>query len=87
MSKSDLKARPIYHHKLDSIKAHLTIVFTALAMARFIETRTHLSIKKFVRTLKVIQACIVTIGSQQYQTQPNIDPDVKKLVDNLLRGY
>jgi hypothetical protein len=26
MSKSDLRARPIYHHKRDSIEAHLTIV-------------------------------------------------------------
>ena len=34
MSKSDLKARPIYHHKPDSIEAHLTIVFAALAIAR-----------------------------------------------------
>jgi hypothetical protein len=30
MSKSDLQARPIYHHKRDSIEAHLTIVFAAL---------------------------------------------------------
>jgi len=34
MSKSDLKARPIFHHKRDSIEAHLTIVFTGLAVAR-----------------------------------------------------
>ena len=33
MSKSDLKARPIYHHKRDSIEAHPTIVFAALAVA------------------------------------------------------
>jgi hypothetical protein len=31
ISKSDLRARPIYHHKRDSIEAHLTIVFAALA--------------------------------------------------------
>ena len=39
MSKSDLQARPIYHHKRESIEAHLTIVFTALAVARWIEAR------------------------------------------------
>ena len=37
MSKSDLQARPIYHRKRDSIEAHLTIVFAALAVTRFIE--------------------------------------------------
>ena len=30
IAKSDLKARPIFHHKRESIDAHLTIVFTAL---------------------------------------------------------
>jgi transposase len=40
MSKHDLQARPIYHHKRDSIEAHLTIVFAALAISRWIEDRT-----------------------------------------------
>jgi hypothetical protein len=29
MSKSDLRARPMFHYTRDAIKAHLTIVFTA----------------------------------------------------------
>ena len=37
MSKHDLQARPIYHRKRDSIEAHLTIVFAALAVTRLIE--------------------------------------------------
>src|SRR3989344_462905 len=40
MSKSDLKARPVFHHKRDSIEAHLTIVLAALAIGRTIERRT-----------------------------------------------
>jgi hypothetical protein len=40
MSKHDLKARPIYHHKRESIDAHLSIVFAGLAVTRFIEDRT-----------------------------------------------
>jgi hypothetical protein len=44
MSKSDLPARPIYHHKRDSIEAHLTIVFAALAVSRLIERSTGWSI-------------------------------------------
>jgi hypothetical protein len=31
------QARPIYHHLRDSIEAHLTIVFAALAVSRRIE--------------------------------------------------
>jgi len=52
MSKHDLAARPIYHHKRESIEAHLTIVFAALAVSRWIETRTGWSIKKFVNTAR-----------------------------------
>jgi transposase len=40
MSKHDLRARPIYHHKRESIDAHLTIVFAALAVTRYIEHAT-----------------------------------------------
>ena len=33
MSQHDLQARPVYRHKRDSIEAHLTIVFAALAVS------------------------------------------------------
>jgi transposase len=33
MAKTDLQARPIFHRTRDAIEAHLTVVFTALAMA------------------------------------------------------
>ena len=52
MSKSDLKARPVYHHLKDSIEAHLTIVFAALAVARWLESTTGVSIKALVKTLR-----------------------------------
>ena len=37
MSKHDLQARPIYHHKRESIDAHLTVVFAALAVTHHVE--------------------------------------------------
>jgi transposase len=37
MSTHDLAARPIYHHKRESIEAHLNIVFAALAVSHWIE--------------------------------------------------
>ena len=39
MARSDLQARPVCHHQRDSIDAHLTIVFAALAVSRWIEAR------------------------------------------------
>jgi hypothetical protein len=50
MAKSDLQARPIYHRTRDSTEAHLTVVFAALAVSRWIESHTSRPIRKFVRT-------------------------------------
>jgi len=70
MAKSDLKARPIFHHKRDSIEAHLTVVFAALAMARLVQDATGLSIKRFLRILKVIQTGVVLINGKQRKVRP-----------------
>jgi len=51
MSKHDLRARPIFHHKEDSIKAHLLIVVMALAIARLLEKDSSQSIQKTVEQL------------------------------------
>ena len=42
MSKHDLRARPIYHHKRECIDAHLAVVFAALAVSHLIEDRDRL---------------------------------------------
>jgi hypothetical protein len=52
MSKTDLRARPIYHHKRESIEAHLTIVMAGLAVSRWLEQSTGWSITRFVKTLR-----------------------------------
>jgi len=64
MSKHDLQARPIYHHKRESIDAHLTIVFAALAVSHFIEHQTGWSIKKFVRTARRYHTVRIKAGRQ-----------------------
>ncbi len=64
MSKHDLRARPIFHHKRDSIEAHLTVVFAALAVSRHIEAATGWSIKKFVRTTRRYREVVIAAGDQ-----------------------
>jgi len=46
IAKSDLEARPIFHHKQESIEAHILIVFVSLCLAKSIELLSHISIKK-----------------------------------------
>lgn len=64
MSKHDLAARPIYARKRESIEAHLSVVFAALAITRLIEDRTGWSIKKFVRTARRYRTVEIRVGQQ-----------------------
>lgn len=80
MCKSDLKARPIFHHLRDSIEAHLTIVLAALAIGREIEYKTGISIKQFVKELKPIRTGIVVVGNTEYQAEEEVSPDIKRLL-------
>lgn len=71
MSKTDLAARPIFHHTREAIEAHLTIVFAALAIARDLQNRTGVSIKKIVKTLRPLQQITVRIaGHEHVATDP-----------------
>jgi transposase len=83
MSKSDLKARPIFHHKRDSIEAHLTIVFAALAIAHYVETKTRVSIKKFIRTLEPIRTGIILMGNKTFGLEPEIPTEAMVLLEKL----
>jgi transposase len=40
VAKSDLVARPIFHHKENAIKAHMLICFVALAAGKYLELAT-----------------------------------------------
>ena len=77
MSKSDLQARPIYHRKRDSIEAHLTIVFAALAVTRWIEARTGWSIRKFVKTARRYRTIQIRAGRQTITAADPIPEDLR----------
>jgi hypothetical protein len=75
MSKHDLRARPVYR-KRDSIEAHLTIVFAALAVTRFIEHRTGWSIKKFARTARRYRTIQIRAGRHTLTAEDQLPPDL-----------
>jgi len=77
MSKHDLKARPIYHHKRESIEAHLTIVFAALAVTRFVENATGWSIKKFVRTARRYRTVQIQVGKHTITAEDPLPADLR----------
>jgi hypothetical protein len=77
MSKHDLRARPIYHHKRDSIEAHLTVVFAALAVSRWVEDRTGWSIRKFVRTARRYRTIQIQAGPQTITAADPLPDDLR----------
>jgi transposase len=77
MSKSDLRARPIFHRNRASIEAQLTIVFAALAITRFIEDRTGWSIRKFVRTARRYRTARIRAGQHILTAEDPLPPDLR----------
>jgi transposase len=87
MAKSDLAARPVFHRLRDSIEAHLTIVFAALAVSREAQARTGLSINKIVKTLRPLRTATITIGDRQIAVPPRVPDDAQRLLDDLRGGH
>lgn len=83
MAKSDLRARPIFHRLRDSIEAHLTIVFAALAISRNLQDATGVSIKQLVRTLRPLRTVKVDVGGHIITAAPTITADARQLLDQL----
>lgn len=87
MAKSDLKARPIFHHKRDSIEAHLTIVLASLAVSRQIERLTGISIKRFVKNLRPVRSGTVILNGKEYPAEAEVTKDIHKLLQKLGSGH
>ena len=80
MSKTDLRARPIYHHKRDSIEAHLTIVMAALAVSHWLERQTGWSIRKLVKTLRRYRSIAVQTGDHILHAGTPLDDDTRAAI-------
>ncbi len=83
MSKSDLAARPMFARTRDAIEAHLTIVFTALAVSREVQSRTGLSLRRFLRTLKPLRSATIDLNDIIATFPPAINTEVKTILDAL----
>ncbi|WP_413542413.1 transposase [Citricoccus nitrophenolicus] len=83
MAKSDIRARPMFHHQRDSIEAHLTVVICALAVARHLQEATGISIKKLVQTLRPLRTVIIDVNGHELTAAPAIDADTQKILDQI----
>ena len=83
MSKHDLRARPVFHHTHDAIEAHLTVVMAALAVARYLQDVTGISIKRIIRTLKTLQDVTINLNGHNITAQPQITPTAASILKSL----
>jgi len=83
MSKTDLRARPMFHHTRDAIEAHLTIVFAALAVARHLQEVTGLSIRKIIQTLRPLQQISVRIAGHEHVAHDPLTPQAQQILHAL----
>jgi hypothetical protein len=80
MSKSDLAARPMFVRTRDAIEAHLTIVFTALALSREVQNRTGLSLRRFLRTLKPLRSATINLNGVIATFPPALNTEVEAIL-------
>ena len=83
MSKTDLAARPIFARTRDAIEAHLTIVFTALAVSRTVQDRTGRSLRRVLRTLRPLRSATIEINGAVHTFPPALGPDETAIITAL----
>lgn len=81
MSKSDLAARPMFARTRDAIEAHLTIVFTALALSREVQTRTGLSLRRLLRTLKPLHSAAIDLNGVIATYPPALNTEITTIIE------
>jgi hypothetical protein len=81
MAKSDLQARPICHRKRDSIEAHLTMVFAALAVSRWIKNQTGWSIRRFVKTARRYRTIQIQAGPHVIAAADPLPGDLRQAIE------
>ena len=83
MSKSDLKARPVFHRTREAIEAHLTIVMAALAVSHRLQTITEKSVAEIIETLEPLHEMNVNIAGRTLHAHDQITPAAQTILDAL----
>ncbi|WP_017179257.1 IS1634 family transposase [Actinomyces timonensis] len=83
MSKHDLRARPVFHHTRDAIEAHLTVIMAALAVARYLQETTGISVKRIIRALKPLQDVTINLNGHHLTAADPLTPEAEKILTAL----
>ena len=67
----------------DAIDAHLTIVFTALAVSRAVQNRTGLAVGNVIKQLRPLRSATIAINGTTQRFAPDINADQQAILDAL----
>ena len=81
MAKTDLRARPMFHHEVDSIHAHLTVVFTALVISRYLQDVTGAGIRRVIRVLRPLRDVTISINGNEIVATTPPSADAQAILD------
>ena len=83
MSKTDLRARPMFHRTRDAIEAHLTIVFTALAVARLLQNAPGWRSRNVIRQLRPLRSATIASTAPAKTFPPEIPTPQREILAGL----
>ena len=83
MSKHDLPAHPVFHHTHDATWAHLTVVMASLAVARYLQEATGISIKRVIRALKPLQDVTINLNGHHLTAADPLTPEAEEILTAL----
>jgi transposase len=86
LTKSDLEARPVFHRLDETIQAHLVVVFASLAICKYIEIKTGMSIRKVLKLAEKVLTHKVTntkTGESAYVETIIENPELKAKIELL----
>ena len=86
ITKSDLEGRPIFHRLDETIQSHLVLVFAGLAISKYIEQSTGISIRKVLQICGHILTHTITntkTGETLYKETTIENAHLNKVIERL----
>lgn len=89
VAKSDLQMRPMFHFKQETIKVHVLICFMALAVSKYLEIKTAISLQQIITSFKRITDArlLNTLTNEEIVMRTKIPDRVKTLLKKLELSY
>jgi hypothetical protein len=70
-----------FHRTRDAIEAHLTIVFSALAVSRTVQNRTGLAVANVIKQLRPLRSATIAINGTTQTFAPDIAAERQTILE------